>query len=244
MSLQLNDVVSGYSEDIDILKGVSMDAEESKVTTIVGPNGAGKSTILKTVLGFLRPKSGSIVYNGENITGLEPHEMLGSGLAYVPQDRSTFPYLSVHENMMLGRWIYRKEGSGKRESAIEDAYERFLNLSEKRSHKAGFLSGGEQRMLEMARALVTSPSMMMLDEPTAGLAPKLAKDVYRKIQDLASSGLTILLVDQNVRLALEVADHAYVIELGAVSRQGEASEFRDNLKELIGSWFVSTPASA
>ncbi|NIN52016.1 MAG: ATP-binding cassette domain-containing protein [Nitrososphaeria archaeon] len=237
MSLELEDVTSGYFEDIDILIDVTMRAEEGKITTIIGPNGAGKSTLLKTVFGFLKPKKGKVVYAGEDITGLSPHVVLNRGLSYIPQERSIFPHMAVEENLMLGGWIFRGDKE-KIDGALEEIYEKFPNLSGKRKSRAGFLSGGEGKMLEIARGLIVNPKLVLLDEPTAGLAPRIAKQIYDKVAELSKGGITILLVDQNVRQAVALADYVVVIELGKVGGTGPKEDFETNLKDLIRSWWI------
>ena len=235
MSLEIRDVVSGYGK-IEIIHGVSMRAEKAKIICIIGPNGAGKSTLLKTIFGILKPWRGSILYEGEEITGLRPYTLIKKGISYVLQRRSVFPYLTVEENLRMGAWTIRKNKESAQE-AIEENYKRFPILRERRNVRAGSLSGGEQRMLELARALITRPRLLLLDEFSAGLAPIIARQVYEEAERLKEEeGITIVAVDQNVRQAMKVADYVYVLELGRNKYEGAKEEFETRLRELIKDW--------
>jgi branched-chain amino acid transport system ATP-binding protein len=223
-TLDVRDLEVEYFTDIRVLRGLSLRAPEAQITSIIGPNGAGKSTLLKTIYGYLRPRAGKIFFNGADITGEPPYHLLAKGIAFVPQDRTVFPDLTVHENLEMGAWLLRKHAQRVKE-AIDDIYRRFPVLGEKRKAKAQTLSGGQQRMLELGRALLTSPQVLLIDEPTVGLAPKVASEIYTIIADFRRSGITILLVDQNVRRALELADYVYLLEMGVVREHGPKAKF-------------------
>lgn len=235
MSIEVKDAYSGYS-DVDIIRGFSMRVEEGTITGLIGPNGCGKSTLCKTIYGILRPKKGKIYHDGDNITGLSPHQMLRRGISYIPQARNIFPHLSVRENLKIGAWILRNERVKVRES-IEETYERFPILKVRANIKASSLSGGEQKMLEFGRALITDPTTLLVDEPTAGLAPKIAHEVYNSLGRLKEEfGLTILLVDQNVRAAITFSDYLYTMELGKNIEEGSREKFQKSMKSLVSSW--------
>ncbi|MFQ5711928.1 MAG: ABC transporter ATP-binding protein [Candidatus Geothermarchaeales archaeon] len=234
MSLEVKNVTSGYLKWIDVLHDVSVYSERAKISAIIGPNGAGKSTLLKTVYGFLKPKSGKIIFDGEDITGVDPYTMVKKGIAYIPQRRTVFPFLTVHENLEMGAWtLHKKEETLEK---IREVYDRFPRLEERRSVLAGSLSGGEQRMLEIGRTLIISPKLILIDEPTGGLAPKVAEMIYKKLTELSGEGITILLVDQNVREAIELAHHIYVLELGRNTVDGDREKFERDIKDIIRDW--------
>lgn len=237
MPLEARNIVAGYSEDIDILLDVSMYAEDGKITCMIGPNGVGKSTLLKTIYGFLEPKKGKICYNGNDVTNEKPYNMLRMGISYIPQLRSVFPYLTVEDNLKLGGWIFRGDAEKVKEG-IEEVYGRFPVLMKKRKSRAGMLSGGEQRMLEIGRTLIVKPKIMLVDEPSAGLAPKLVTEVYNRLNELREEGMTILLVDQNIRKAVEYSNYVYVLELGKVKLEGVREEFEDKLDDIIRGVFT------
>ncbi|RMF86317.1 MAG: ABC transporter ATP-binding protein [Nitrospinota bacterium] len=236
MSVEVRDLYVGYFKDIAILQGVSLLAQTGKITTLIGPNGVGKSTLLKTIYGFLTPFQGQIVVHGEEITGMAPYLLAHKGISYIPQRRNVFPYLSVEENLILGAWIFRRDRE-RMAQALEENYRRFPQLREKRRQKAGTLSGGEQRMVELGRALMVSPTILLVDEPTAGLAPRVAGEIYARLQALnREEGKTILLVDQNIRQALRISDYVYVFELGRNRAEGPRERFETDLRELIRDW--------
>ena len=237
MSIQVNDVAVGYSRDITILNGVSIKAEEKRVTCIIGPNGSGKSTLLKTIYGFLKPSRGTVFFDGKDITGREPCSLSNEGITFIPQRFAVFPRLTVRENLQMATWIFRNDHS-RVEKYIDDVYARFPQLQERKSVPAGRMSGGEQRMLDLARALVVKPKTILLDEPTAGLAPKVAEEVYARIADLAKEGITLLMVDQNISKGVGIADYVYCLKEGRVVEEGPKGKFRDELRELIQSWLI------
>ena len=233
--LRVEEVYVGYYKDINVLQGVSLKAEEAQITSIIGPNGVGKSTLLKAIYGFLKPNKGRILYNGQDITGMDPYTAPRRGLAYIPQRRNVFPYLSVEENMEMGGWTFRRDRARIRRK-LEENYERFPNLAAKRRVKAGFLSGGEQRMVELGRALMADPRLLLVDEPTAGLAPKFAKEIRNRLAELRGEGKAIILVEQNIREAIGIADYVYVLDLGRNKVEGSQDEFAADLKDLVKDW--------
>ena len=225
--LEIKDLYVGYYEDLHILRGLSLAAETGKITTILGANGVGKSTLLKAIYGFLNPHSGQILLNGRDVTGTATHQLISLGISYIPQQPGVFKHMSVRENLMMGAWTFQNDKK-RMESKIEENYERFPILREKQHDQAGSLSGGQQRMVEIGRTLMTDPEVILVDEPTAGLAKLLSEEVYRMLIDLRDKeGLTILLVDQEIREALKIADYVYVLELGRNKFEGAASEFDD-----------------
>ena len=225
--LAINDLYVGYYRDLNILQGVSMQAEGGKITTILGANGVGKSTMLKAVYGFLRPNQGQIRLNEQDIIDVPTHERINKGISYIPQQPGVFRFMSVEENLELGAWTFKNDKIRIKRKLAEN-YERFPDLKPRRKSKAGELSGGMQRMVEIGRTLMTDPKLILVDEPTAGLAKLLSEDVYQMLVDLRDrDGLTILLVDQEIRSALKIADYVYVLELGRNKFQGPASEFTD-----------------
>jgi len=232
--LQVNNVHAGYYRDINILQGVNITAQESKLTSIIGTNGVGKSTLLKTIYGFLRPNKGVIQWHDEDITGANPFRMPKMGLTYIPQRRNVFPEMTVEENMLLGAWTFRRDKQRIKER-LEANYDRFPILKERRKQKAGNFSGGQQRMVELGRAMMIDPKLMLVDEPTAGLAPLVSMEIYDKLVELKEGGITILLVDQNIKQAIEVSDYVYALALGKNMTEGPRDEF-DNLKEQIKEW--------
>jgi ABC-type branched-subunit amino acid transport system ATPase component len=204
-------ITAGYGR-IDILHDVTLAVRPGEIVSIIGPNGAGKSTSFKAIVGFLRPRRGRIVFNGEEITGLRPDLVLRRGLAYVPQGRIVFPQMTVLENLEMGGFIERDR---KRiAAALERVYALFPILSERRRQKAGTMSGGEQQMVAMGRALMTDPRLILLDEPSLGLAPKFVALIFEKLVAMKASGYTLMLVEQNAARALAIADRGYVLELG------------------------------
>ncbi|MCY3574137.1 MAG: ABC transporter ATP-binding protein [Chloroflexi bacterium] len=225
--LEINDLYVGYYEDLHILRGLSLRAETGKLTTILGANGVGKSTLLKAVYGFLKPHSGQVLLNGLDVTGTATYRLIDLGISYIPQQPGVFKHMTVRENLMMGAWTFKND-KARMESKIEENYQRFPILREKRNDPAGSLSGGQQRMVEIGRTLMTDPEVILVDEPTAGLAKLLSEEVYRMLVDLRDSeGLTIVLVDQEIREALKIADYVYVLELGRNKFEGPASDFDD-----------------
>ena len=230
--LEIRGLVAGYVEGIDILNDLHLRVDRGTVTGVIGPNGAGKSTLLKTIFGFLRPRAGRIVFDGGEIGGRPPHELKRLGIGYVPQGANIFPQLTVQENLQLGAWIFRRDPARVAEM-LERAYSAFPRLGEKRRLRATVLSGGEAKMLSVAKELVTAPSLLLVDEPSAGLAPRIAEQVYERLREVQAAGVTILLVDQNITKAVEVSDYLYMLEIGRVRREGARRAFADQLHEII-----------
>jgi branched-chain amino acid transport system ATP-binding protein len=225
--LEAKDLYVGYYKDLNILRGVCLTAAKAKITTILGANGIGKSTLLKAIYGFLKPASGSVMLEGRNLIGVPTHERIRLGIAYIPQQPGIFRWMTVEENLELGAWTFRHDSS-RIKRKLQDNYERFPALRDRRKSHAGELSGGMQRMVEIGRTLMTDPKVILVDEPTAGLATLLADEVYRMLADLRDKeGITILLVDQEIRRALKIADYVYVLELGRNKFEGPAEEFTD-----------------
>lgn len=225
--LEVRNLYVGYYRDLNILQDLTLAARPRQITAILGANGVGKSTVLKAIYGFLRPNDGEILLDGESIVRVPPHRRILKGLAYIPQQPGIFREMTVEENLELGGWTYRRDRRLVRQR-IEQNYERFPILREKRRQATGELSGGQQRMVEIGRTLMSEPRVLLVDEPTAGLSKMLAEEVYRMLIDLRDrDGLTILLVDQEIRQALRIADFVYVLELGRNKFDGPPSEFDD-----------------
>ena len=218
--LTVNDIHVYYGS-IHAIKGVSFEVNEGEVVTLIGANGAGKSTVLNTISGLLTPKSGSITFDGQNLHGVAPHKVISHGLAQVPEGRRVFLQMTVEENLEMG--AYTRPNS-EIAPGIADVYQRFPRLKERRTQVAGTLSGGEQQMLAMGRALMSKPKLLMLDEPSMGLAPILVEQIFDIIKELHKAGTTILLVEQNAQAALSVADRGYVLETGKIVTSGTGQE--------------------
>ena len=222
--LDMRGLAAGYGKS-EVLHGVDMQVGAGEIVTMVGANGAGKSTTLRSIFGLTDVRAGAIRFKGQNIIGLRPHRMVTLGLALVPQERSIFPSLTVQENLEIGG--YTMDPDTRRERA-ERIYARFPRLKERYRQKAGTLSGGERQMLAIGRGLMTDPDLLMLDEPSLGLAPLVVEAVFEQIQLIHQSGTTVLLVEQNARRALSIADRAYVLELGQIRHQGSGQELLDD----------------
>jgi len=223
--LRIEGVVCGYGRG-DILRGVDLTVETGSVTCLIGPNGAGKSTVLRTVSGLLRPRRGSILLAGQRITGLTPQAVLDRGVVHVPQERSLFPAMSVWDNVLMGAFILRDRTLARQR--IDEVAERFPIVRERRHTRAGSLSGGEQRIVEIARALMLHPVLMLMDEPSTGLEPRSRHLVFQTITEMNAIGLTILLVEQNARSGLSVAQHGAVMEAGVVRLTGPGPRLLDD----------------
>ena len=215
------DNLNVYYGAIHAIKDVSFEVREGEIVTLIGANGAGKSTILKTVSGLLHSKGGSIEFMGEQIGGIPPHKVVAKGLAQVPEGRRVFTQMTVEENLEMGGYI---QPGNQIEAGLQDVYKRFPRLQERRRQTAGTLSGGEQQMLAMGRAMMSRPKLLMLDEPSMGLSPILVEQVFDIIKELHKAGVTILLVEQNAHMALSVADRGYVLETGRITLSGPGRE--------------------
>jgi len=205
-----------------VLWDVSLDVAEGETVTVVGSNGAGKSTLLKTISGLVRPTTGEMTFRGQRIDGLPPYRIVEMGIAHIPEGRKLFPQLTVLENLWLG--AYTKRAHEKKNETLEQVFKRFPMLRERQKQLACTLSGGEQQMLAIARGLMSQPELLVLDEPSLGLAPKLVMQVFDSIREIKQTGVEVLLVEQNVRHALELADRAYVLETGRVTLEGSCRE--------------------
>jgi len=219
--LTVNDINVFYGA-IHAIKGVSLEVNEGEIVTLIGANGAGKSTILRTISGLLKPKTGSIQFEGQEIAGMPAHEIVKTGISQVPEGRRIFAEMSVLENLELGAFT-RKDKDGIK-ADMELVFDRFPRLKERIGQMAGTLSGGEQQMLAMGRALMSRPRLLLLDEPSMGLAPLLIKEIFAIIQDINKTGTTVLLVEQNANMALSIAHRAYVLETGRITLSGDAKE--------------------
>jgi len=223
--LELRDVQAGYGS-IQILHGVTLHVNAAEVVSVIGPNGAGKSTTFKVIMGFINHLGGDIVFAGTRLVGQRPDGILGIGLGYVRQGRVVFGPMTVRENLEMGAYLERDRAKIK--AAMDYVFSLFPRLGERRRQLAGTMSGGEQQMLAMGRALMMKPKMMMLDEPSLGLSPRFVDDVFEKIVALAGSGLTVMLVEQNAARALEISDRAYVLELGRNRFEGTGRDLLAN----------------
>ena len=222
--LSVRDLHVSYGA-IKAVRGISFDIKQGEIVTLIGANGAGKSTTLNTVAGLIRPDSGSIEFKGQSIVGVKSHKVVERGMALCPEGRRVFSQMSVSENLDMGG--YTRSDAENRET-LQRVYERFPRLRERMGQMAGTLSGGEQQMLAMGRALMSKPDLLMLDEPSMGLAPILVQEIFNIIKALHDAGTTVLLVEQNARMALSIADRAYVLETGKVSMSGNAADLAND----------------
>ncbi|MFA7572114.1 MAG: ABC transporter ATP-binding protein [Lutispora sp.] len=223
--LKIEDLVVAYG-GIEALKGISLEVEEGKIVTLVGANGAGKSTTLRAITGLVKPKSGSITYNGVNLLGMKTQDIVKKGITLVPEGRRIFPNLTVLENLRLGAFFRKDVNTIK--SDLDWVYNLFPRLKERSWQMAGTLSGGEQQMLAVGRALMSKPKLLMMDEPSLGLAPMIVKDIFNIIKEIHNQGVTILLIEQNANAALHTAHIGYVIETGMIKLKGEGQDLLKN----------------
>lgn len=222
--LNVNNIAVFY-DSIRAIKGISFTVNAGEVVTLIGANGAGKTTTLNTIAGLLHPKSGSVSFMGENLASVSPHSIVSRGLALVPEGRRIFLQMTVEENLEMGAYTQKKEAV---KPLLEQVYEQFPRLKERRRQIGGTLSGGEQQMLAMGRALMSSPKLLMLDEPSMGLAPILVEQIFEIIRTLHRNGTTILLVEQNAQMALSIADRGYVLETGKITLSGTGVELANS----------------
>ena len=216
------DNIDVYYGAIHAIKGISIEVPKGEIVTLVGSNGAGKSTTLRTISGLMKPKNGTILFEDKNIVGVPAHKIVGMGLCQVPEGRHVFANMSVMENLELGAYLRNDKDGIARD--LEDVFKKFPRLLERKDQISGTLSGGEQQMLAMGRALMSKPKLLMLDEPSMGLAPLLVKEIFNIIKEINESGTTVLLVEQNANMALSIADKAYVLETGRIALAGTAQE--------------------
>lgn len=215
-----------YYGMIQAIKGISFEVNKGEVIALIGANGAGKTTTLHTITGLLSPKKGSVMFEGKDITKIPAHKIVSMGMAHVPEGRRVFADLSVYENLKLG--AYTRKDKENLNKDLESIYERFPRLAERKNQSAGTLSGGEQQMLAMGRALMSKPSIILMDEPSMGLSPILVNEIFDIIESISKSGTTVLLVEQNAKKALSIADRAYILETGKIVTSGKASELLEN----------------
>ena len=211
---------------IQAIKGISFEVNEGEVIALIGANGAGKTTTLHTITGLLQPKKGSIMFEGKDITKIPAHKIVSLGMAHVPEGRRVFGELTVYENLKMG--AYTRKDKAEIQETLEMVYKRFPRLEERKNQLAGTLSGGEQQMLAMGRALMSHPKIIVMDEPSMGLSPIFVNEIFQIIQDVSKSGTTVLLVEQNAKKALSIADRAYVLETGKIVLEGDAKELMNN----------------
>ena len=224
--LEVRELYAGYYRELHILQGVNLVARPGQLTAVLGANGVGKSTLLKAVFGFLTPASGHVRLDGAEITGTPPHRMVERGVAYGPQQPGIFAEMTVEENIAIGAWTFRRDGRRIRRK-LDENYARFPVLRERRRSPAGELSGGQRRMVELARVLMSDPRYLLIDEPSAGVAPVVAEGVYATLSTLRDDGVGIVLVDQDIRRAFQVADYVYVMDLGRNRLEGPPSQLGD-----------------
>ena len=236
--LAMDKVTAGYAVDIDILRNLSVNVKAGEITGLIGLNGAGKSTLMKTICGFLAPKAGAIRYDGEDITGIAPHRLIDHGIWYIPQESSLFPFMSVEDNLRLPLERLAR-GKGQKvdiDARFEEMLSKFSALKIKLKSQAGDLSGGQQKMLEFAKAYLVRPRLCLIDEPSIGLAPKIAAEVYQWIELFSAQGMAILLVDHNVRRVVKLSQYIYVLSLGEITAEGKQEDFEGDLHEQVRSW--------
>ena len=236
--LKVESVTSGYVEGIDILTDVSLEIKEGIITGMIGPNGAGKSTLLKVIFAFLNPRQGKILFEGQEIQNTLPSQLKWMGISYVPQGFSTFPQLTVEDNLLLGAWIFRQDKKLLNQR-LQEVYDFFPLLCERKKEKATYLSGGILRMLCIGKEIITKPKLLLIDEPSEGLAPKIVKEIYNFLLKIKDQGTTIFLVDQNIMKALEVSDYMYLLEMGQIKQRGPKEEFEENIREIIRDSLIS-----
>lgn len=223
--LEIKDLEVYYGM-IQAIKGVSFDVNEGEVIALIGANGAGKTTILHTITGLLSPKKGSVIFEGQDITKIPAHKIVSLGMAHVPEGRRVFAQMTVYQNLKMG--AYTRSSKEEIEASLETVYKRFPRLEERKNQIAGTLSGGEQQMLAMGRALMSKPKIILMDEPSMGLSPILVNEIFDIIQSVSAAGTTVLLVEQNAKKALSIADRAYVLETGKIVTSGDAKELMND----------------
>jgi branched-chain amino acid transport system ATP-binding protein len=233
--LRVSELVAGYVPGHAILRGVNLTAKPGRVTVVLGPNGAGKSTMLRAVAGYVMPEAGRISLGETDITRLPAFLHVERGIGFLPQGRSTFPELTVAENIELGGWVFRSDRQRLRH-AFDNIFSRYPLLAALRDRPAGSLSGGQQRTVEIARLLIANPGVLLIDEPSVGLAPNIARQIYRELESFRDEGRTILLVDQDVRAAISIADYVYVLNSGKNDIEGDRSAFEGDLGTMVRRW--------
>jgi ABC-type branched-subunit amino acid transport system ATPase component len=229
--LKAEDITAGYTE-VDILHHVGIRVKSGEIVSVIGPNGAGKSTLLKTIFGILRPREGSVTLKDQDITGLKPDKIVRKGISYVPQVDNIFPSMTIQENMEMGAFVRDDDYSQR----MDEIYELFPILKERKKQKAGQLSGGQRQMVAMGRALMLNPQILLLDEPSAGLAPLLVSNIFEKIKEINASGVAMIIVEQNARQALKMAHYGYVLAMGRNVLDDDGDSLLDN--EEVGRLYL------
>jgi ABC-type branched-subunit amino acid transport system ATPase component len=234
--LEMREVTAGYAQDIDVLREIGLRVDAGRITGLIGLNGAGKSTLVKTICGFLPPKAGSITYEGRDIAGIAPHRLIDEGICCIPQESSLFPYLSVQENLLLPLLGRPRRFGREARGRLDEVYTLFPALQQKRGLPAGSLSGGQQKQLEFAKAWLQQPRLCLIDEPSIGLSPKVAEEVFVWIEKFAQARMGILLIDHNVRRVVRMSDRVCVLSLGRVTAEGAAADFQGDLHQQVQQW--------
>jgi ABC-type branched-subunit amino acid transport system ATPase component len=234
--LEMRAVTAGYAQDIDVLREVSLRVHAGQITGLVGLNGAGKSTLVKTICGFLPPKLGSVTFEAADISGVAPHRLIDLGICCIPQESSLFPHLSVEDNLTLPLLGRRARFAGVLRQRMQEVYELFPALHEKRSDAAGSLSGGQQKQLEFGKAWLQQPKLCLIDEPSIGLSPRVSEEIFTWIGKFAAAGMGILLIDHNVRRVVRMSDRICVLSLGRITAEGSAADFQGDLHQQVQQW--------
>lgn len=234
--LELRGVTAGYAQDIDVLRDISLRVDAGRISGLIGLNGAGKSTIIKTICGFLPPKSGTIAYAGQDISGVAPHRLIDLGICCIPQESSLFPYLSVQDNLLLPLLGRPRQFAREMRGRLQEVFDLFPVLQQKRSQPAGSLSGGQQKQVEFAKAWLQQPRLCLVDEPSIGLSPKVAEEVFVWIEKFAQASMGVLLIDHNVRRVVRMSDRIYVLSLGKITADGTPADFQGNLHQQVQQW--------
>ncbi len=234
--LAVHRLTAGYDRDVDVLREVSLEVHPGLVTGLIGLNGAGKSTVMKTVCGFLTPRAGSIHYRGTSLAGGAPHRLIDHGICCIPQESSLFPYLSVEENLLLPLQGRSRRFAGNVKERQDEVLTLFPELKKKRRAQAGDLSGGQQKLVEFAKAWLQQPTLCLIDEPSIGLSPVLADEVFGWIERFARTGMGVLLIDHNVRRVVKMSDHIHVLSLGRIVAAGRREDFEGDLHEQVKRW--------
>ncbi|MBN1836498.1 MAG: ABC transporter ATP-binding protein [Spirochaetales bacterium] len=230
--LQVEEITAGYVEEIDVLRDVSFEIEEGTITGIIGANGAGKSTLLKTIFGFLHPRKGRIVFDGSEIQSNEPYQMKQMGMSYILQEYSIFPELSVHDNLLLGAWTFRRDATRLRQR-LDEIYRFFPILRQRRSENATYLSGGQLRLLSLGKEIMSQPKLLLIDEPSVGLQPNIVTEIYEFLKLIAEQGTTIVIVDQNIKKAFEISEYMMMLDMGRITEEGQKKDFEKHIREMI-----------
>jgi len=230
--LSIQDVTAGYVEEIDILRDVSLEIKKNTITGIIGANGAGKSTLLKTIFGFLQPRKGRVIFQENEIQNRKPHQMKEMGISYMLQEYSTFPELTVEENLLLGAWTFRNDKKLVKER-LKEIYQFFPALAEKKKLNATYLSGGQLRALSLSKEIMAKPKLLLIDEPSVGLQPNIVHEIYEFLKNIVQQGTTIAIVDQNIMKALEVSEYIYMLDMGQIKEGGLKKDFEQHIREMI-----------